>query len=196
MARRLGLMGGTFDPIHHGHLLAAEEARCALTLEQVLFMPAGRPWQKQDDAVTPGEQRLEMAQLAVDDNPFFEVSRVELERDGPTYTIDTLRAMRERQPDDDLYFITGADAISQILTWKRPEEALELATFVAVTRPGHELDELHSLGSPERIVLLEIPALAISSTDIRRRVAEGRPIRYLVPDAVAGYIADHGLYKT
>ncbi len=186
-------MGGTFDPIHHGHLLAAEEARHAEQLERVLFVPAGAPWQKRDEAVTPSEKRWEMAKLATDDNPFFEVSRIELDREGPTYTIDTLRMMREIQPEDDLYFITGADAISQILTWKRPEEALELATFVAVTRPGHELDDLRSLGS--RVVVLEIPALAISSTDIRRRASEGRPIRYLVPDVVARYIADHGLYK-
>lgn len=188
-------MGGTFDPIHHGHLLAAEEARHALGLERVLFVPAGVPWQKQDMVVTPGELRFAMAELAVEDNPFFEVSRIELEREGPTYTIETLRAMHERRPEQELYFITGADAISQILTWKRPEEALELATFVAVTRPGHELDDLRSIGSSDRIVVLEIPALAISSTDIRKRVSEGRPIRYLVPDAVARYIADNGLYK-
>lgn len=188
-------MGGTFDPIHHGHLVAAEEARYALGLERVLFIPAGQPWQKERGVVTPAEQRFEMTKLATDEDPFFEVSRVELDRSGPTYTIDTLRAMRELRPGDDLYFITGADAISQILTWKRPEEALELATFVAVTRPGHELDDLRSLGAEDRIVVLEIPALAISSTDIRRRVAEGRPIRYLVPEAVARYIADQGLYR-
>ncbi|HYZ93879.1 MAG TPA: nicotinate-nucleotide adenylyltransferase [Actinomycetota bacterium] len=189
-------MGGTFDPIHHGHLLAAEEARHAFSLDKVLFVPAGNPWQKDDKDVTPGEQRLEMTKLATDGNPSFEVSRLELDREGPTYTIDTLRAVREQQPDDELFFITGADAISQILTWKDPSDVLDLATFVAVTRPGHRLDDAGSQGAGERIVVLEIPALAISSTDIRRRVAEGRPIRYLVPDAVARYIADHGLYKT
>jgi nicotinate-nucleotide adenylyltransferase len=193
--KKTGLMGGTFDPIHHGHLVAAEEARYALGLERVLFIPAGQPWQKERGVVTPGAQRFEMTKLATDDNPSFEVSRVELDREGPTYTIDTLRAMRGLRPGDDLYFITGADAISQILTWKRPEDALELATFVAVTRPGHEMDDLRSLGAEDRIVVLEIPALAISSTDIRRRVAEGRPIRYLVPDAVARYIADQRLYR-
>ena len=193
---KIGLMGGTFDPIHNGHLVAAEEARYALGLESVLFIPAGQPWQKDRTEVTPGEQRLEMTQLATDDNSFFEVSRLELDREGPTYTIETLRAIREMGSEtDELYFITGADAILQILSWKRPDEALELATFVAVTRPGHELGDLRSVGVEDRIVVLEIPALAISSTDIRRRVREGRPIRYLVPDAVARYIADQGLYR-
>jgi nicotinate-nucleotide adenylyltransferase len=191
---KIGLMGGTFDPIHHGHLLAAEEARHAFDLDRVLFIPAGSPWQKDDKTVTPGEQRFEMTKLATADNPAFDVSRVELDREGPTYTIDTLRTMREHQPDGELFFITGADAISQILTWKDPSEVLELATFVAVTRPGHNLDDLRSANADDRIVVLEIPALAISSTDIRSRVSEGRPIRYLVPDAVARYIADHGLY--
>lgn len=192
---KIGLMGGTFDPIHHGHLLAAEEVRHALGLDKVLFVPAGNPWQKDGTAVTPGEQRLEMTKLATDDNPSFDVSRVELDREGPTYTIDTLRAVREQQPDDELFFITGADAISQILTWKDPSEVLDLATFVAVTRPGHRLDDQRWMGADDRVVVLEIPALAISSTDVRRRVAEGRPIRYLVPDVVAGYIEDHGLYR-
>lgn len=189
-------MGGTFDPIHHGHLFAAEEARHALGLHRVVFVPAGRPWQKDRADVTPGEQRYEMTKLATDDNPFFEVSHTELDREGPTYTIDTLRAIREDRPDvDELYFITGADAIQQILSWKRPEEALELATFVAVSRPGHDLGVIESLEVGDSIVRLEIPALAISSTDIRARVAEGRPIRYLVPDAVARYIAERGLYR-
>lgn len=195
-AARLGLMGGTFDPIHYGHLVAAEEARVALGLERVLFIPAGTPWQKERRSVTPAEQRYEMTKLAADDNEFFEISRVEMEHEGPTYTIETLRMMRETLgTETGLYFVTGADAILQILTWKDPKEALELATFVAVSRPGHDLHELSELGVSDRVMRLEIPALAISSTDIRRRVAEGRPIRYLVPEQVRRYIEEQGLYR-
>jgi len=185
-------MGGTFDPIHHGHLVAAEEARVALELSRVLFIPAGRPWQKERHDVTAGSHRLAMTRLAIEDNPCFEVSTIELDREGLTYTIDTLRTVHEQHPADDLYFITGADAMLQILTWKDPDEILELARFVAVTRPGHDLGDLRERG--ERIVILEIPALAISSTDIRERVASGRPIRYLVPDQVRRYIDEQGLY--
>lgn len=184
-------MGGTFDPIHHGHLVAAEEVRSALDLSRVLFIPAGHPWQK-DRSVTPGPHRLEMTRLATTDNPFFEVSTIDLDREGPTYTIDTLRAVHREYLGDELFFITGADAISQILTWKDPDEILQLARFVAVTRPGHDLGDLREHG--ERIVILEIPALAISSTDIRERVAAGRPIRYLVPDQVRRYIDEQSLY--
>jgi len=190
MSAWLGLMGGTFDPIHHGHLVAAEEARYAFELERVLFIPAGHPWQKKRH-VAPAEERYEMALLATRDNDAFEVSRIEIDRDGPTYTVDTLHSLRKEQPDAQLFFITGADAILEILSWKDPDEALSLATFVAVTRPGYELERLPS----RDIEVLEIPALAISSTDIRRRVAAGRPIRYLVPDAVAAHIADRGLYR-
>jgi nicotinate-nucleotide adenylyltransferase len=192
---RIGLMGGTFDPIHHGHLVAAEETRHALPLDRVVFVPAGHPWQKSHADVTPATHRYEMVRLATRDNDAFEVSRVDLEREGPTYTIDTLRAVRSERPDDELFFITGADAILEILTWKDPEEALELATFVGVTRPGHELGELAALGVAERVIVLEIAALAISSTDIRLRVSEGRPVRYLVPGEVKAYIEEHGLYR-
>ena len=182
-------MGGTFDPIHHGHLVAAEEARYAFSLDRVLFIPAGQPWQKERH-VAPAEERYEMTVLATKDNPAFEVSRLEIERDGPTYTVDTLRELHLQIPDAELFFITGADAILEILSWKDPHDALELATFVAVTRPGYLLDKLPS----HEIAVLEIPALAISSTDIRARVAEGRPIRYLAPDAVAAHIKVRGLY--
>lgn len=188
-------MGGTFDPIHHGHLVAAEETRCAFDLEQVVFVPAGRPWQKAGDEVSAAEERREMVEAATDGNPAFEVSRSEIDRGGPTYTIDTLRDFSGS--DRELYFITGADAILQILTWREPEEAARLATFVAVSRPGYDLGRLSSLDERirRRVETLEIPALAISSTDIRRRVAEDRPIRYLVPDAVERYIREHGLYR-
>lgn len=193
---RIGVMGGTFDPIHHGHLVAAEEARHAFDLELVLFVPVGDPWQKADQNVSPAADRVEMVRLAIADNSAFDISCVDVDREGPTYTIDTLRSLADVHASADLFFITGADAILEILTWKDPDEALALATFVAVTRPGHDLAGLHELGIEERVVMLEIPALAISSTDIRARVAAGRPIRYLVPIAVERYIAEHGLYRT
>ena len=192
---RVGIMGGTFDPIHHGHLVAAEETRHRLSLDAVLFVPTGDPWQKSHSGVSPAADRLRMVELAIADNQAFEASRVEIDREGPTYTIDTLRALREERGADELFFITGADAILEILSWKEPDEALGLATFVAVTRPGYDLSRLGSLPELERVVVVEIPALAISSTDIRRRVADGWPIRYLVPASVASYIAEHGLYR-
>ena len=194
MTLRLGVMGGTFDPIHHGHLVAAEEARHALRLDRVLFVPAGAPWQKSDSTISSSSDRLEMVELAIGDNTAFEASRLEIDRAGPTYTIDTLRTFREQRPGAELFFVTGADATLEILSWKQPDEALGLATFVAVTRPGYDLARLGSLPELDRVVVLEIPALAISSTDIRRRVFEGRPIRYLVPNAVASYIEQRGLY--
>jgi nicotinate-nucleotide adenylyltransferase len=187
-------MGGTFDPIHHGHLVAAEEVRYAFALDKVVFVPAGHPWQKSEAQVTPAELRYEMTRLATADETAFEVSRVEIEREGPTFTVDTLREYGRCAPGAELYFITGSDAILQILTWKDADAALDLATFVAVTRPTHEVGGL-TPSLRERISILEIPALAISSTDIRRRVAEGRPIRYLVPDAVAAFIDEHRLYR-
>lgn len=197
MLRRVGIMGGTFDPIHHGHLVAAEESHYALELDRVVFVPAGRPWQKRAD-LTPAELRFQMVKLATDGNPAFEVSAMEIEREGPTYTVDTLRDFRARcDPGVALFFITGADAILEILTWKEPDEALDLATFVAVSRPGYDIGRLDRLGPAVkgRVVTLEIPALAISSTGIRRRVAEGRPIRYLVPDTVVRFVDEHALYR-
>lgn len=194
--RRIGVMGGTFDPIHHGHLVAAEEARHALGLDRVLFVPAGVPWQKSDRTISTAADRLAMVQLAISDNDAFEASSVDIDREGTTYTIDTLRALRAADADASFFFITGADAILQILTWKDPHEMLSLATFVAVTRPGHDLGGLRALGLGEGVVTLEIPALAISSSDIRGRVAEGRPIRYLLPASVAAYVADHELYAS
>lgn len=190
-------MGGTFDPIHTGHLVTAEAARHAFSLDRVSFLPAGVPWQKQAREVAPVEDRYLMAIIATAPNPAFEVSRLEIDRNGPTYTRDSLTTIREAQPDSELFFITGADAILQILTWKDPEALLELATFVAATRPGYDLSELEATipgGLADRVKRFEIPALAISSTDIRARVREGRPIRYLVPDGVAAHIYKAGLY--
>jgi nicotinate-nucleotide adenylyltransferase len=188
---RLGVMGGTFDPIHHGHLVAASEVASAFNLDGVLFVPTGEPWQK--SKVTDGEHRYLMSVIATASNPRFTVSRVDIDRDGPTYTIDTLKDVQKAFPEAELFFITGADAIKQILQWKDVEQIWPLAHFVAVTRPGHLL-ELPP--APEgAISVLEIPALAISSTDVRSRVAEGNPVWYLVPDGVVQYIGKHNLYQ-
>ncbi|KAA9086801.1 nicotinate-nucleotide adenylyltransferase [Microbacterium radiodurans] len=191
-APRIGVMGGTFDPIHHGHLVAASEVAQSFDLDEVVFVPTGTPWQK--SFVSPGEDRYLMTVIATASNPMFTVSRVDIDRDGPTYTIDTLRDLKAQRPDADFFFITGADAIAQILSWRDHDELWELAHFVAVSRPGHTLS---SAGLPsEDVSLLEIPALAISSTDCRARVGRGHPVWYLVPDGVVQYIAKHHLYRS
>ncbi|QPE03425.1 nicotinate-nucleotide adenylyltransferase [Microbacterium schleiferi] len=191
-ARRIGVMGGTFDPIHHGHLVAASEVADSFGLDEVVFVPTGKPWQKHD--VTESEHRYLMTVIATASNPRFSVSRVDIDRQGPTYTIDTLRDLQRLNPDADLYFITGADAITQILSWRNHDELWELAHFVAVSRPGHVLN---TDGLPvEDVSQLEIPALAISSTDCRERVRAGHPVWYLVPDGVVQYIAKHHLYRS
>jgi nicotinate-nucleotide adenylyltransferase len=190
---RIGVMGGTFDPIHHGHLVAASEVAARYDLDEVVFVPTGQPTFKLDQKVTPAEHRYLMTVIATASNPRFTVSRVDVDRAGVTYTVDTLRDLRAARPDVDHYFITGADAIEQILRWKDADEVFRMARFVAVTRPGHHLS---IAGLPEdRVSELEIPALAISSTDIRIRAAAGQPVWYLVPDGVVQYIAKHGLYR-
>ncbi|MCA5893700.1 nicotinate-nucleotide adenylyltransferase [Isoptericola sp. NEAU-Y5] len=190
---RLGVMGGTFDPIHHGHLVAASEAASVLDLDEVVFVPTGKPTFKQHQRVTAAEDRYLMTVIATAANPQFTVSRVDIDRPGLTYTVDTLRDLHAQHPDADLYFISGADAIEQILTWKDAAQLWEMAHFVAVTRPGHQLtvDGLPADG----VTTLEVPALAISSTDCRRRAQAGQPVWYLVPDGVVQYIAKHGLYR-
>nr|WP_308196912.1 nicotinate-nucleotide adenylyltransferase [Sinomonas terrae] len=187
---RLGVMGGTFDPIHHGHLVAASEVASKFGLDEVVFVPTGEPWQKSSRRVSLAEHRYLMTVIATASNPRFTVSRVDIERPGPTYTIDTLRDLRAERPEADLYFITGADAMAQIVGWKDVDELWSLAHFVGVTRPGHELPDL---GRAE-VSLLEVPAMAISSTDCRARVASHEPVWYLVPDGVVQYIAKYGLY--
>jgi nicotinate-nucleotide adenylyltransferase len=197
MSRRIGVMGGTFDPIHHGHLVAAEEARWQFDLDEVVFVPTGRPWQK-PVGVSPAEDRFQMTMIATASNPDFTVSRVDIDHQGPTYTVDTLGRLRDQYPEDTrLFFITGADAVLQILTWKEPGQVLAQAEFIAATRPGFDLDRLVSQvpGAAGRVHRMEIPALAISSSDIRARVARGAPIQYLVPDGVARYILEHALYR-
>ena len=186
-------MGGTFDPIHHGHLVAASEVAERFALHEVVFVPTGRPWQKEGREVSAPEHRYLMTVVATASNPRFTVSRVDVDREGVTYTIDTLRDLAAQRPGDELYFITGADALAQILSWKDSTELFSLAHFVGVTRPGHVLDDP---GLPQgRVTLMEVPAMAISSTDCRARVASGLPVWYLVPDGVVQYIAKHSLYR-
>ncbi|MDN5760175.1 MAG: nicotinate-nucleotide adenylyltransferase [Tomitella sp.] len=193
-------MGGTFDPIHHGHLVAASEVADLFGLDEVVFVPTGNPWQKSARKVSHAEDRYLMTVVATASNPRFSVSRVDIDRPGTTYTVDTLRDLRDQHGDAEMYFITGADAISSILTWQRWEELFELAKFVGVTRPGYELDVgpleeiLH--GHPaDTVSVVEIPALAISSTECRERAARSRPVWYLVPDGVVQYIAKRNLYR-
>ncbi|KJL17389.1 nicotinate-nucleotide adenylyltransferase [Microbacterium azadirachtae] len=191
-APRIGVMGGTFDPIHHGHLVAASEVAHSFGLDEVIFVPTGQPWQK--SGVSDSEHRYLMTVIATASNPSFTVSRVDIDRDGPTYTIDTLRDLKAQRPDAEFFFITGADAVAQILSWRDHDELWDLAHFVAVSRPGHVLstDGLPS----DDVSQLEVPALAISSTDCRSRVREGDPVWYLVPDGVVQYIAKHHLYRS
>jgi nicotinate-nucleotide adenylyltransferase len=189
---RLGVMGGTFDPIHHGHLVAASEVQALFGLDEVVFVPTGEPWQKDDRHVSPAEHRYLMTVIATASNPRFTVSRVDIDRGGLTYTIDTLRDLHALRPNDELFFITGADALAQILSWKDAEELFELAHFIGVTRPGHELSDK---GLPvHRVTLQEVPAMAISSTDCRARVERAEPVWYLVPDGVVQYINKYRLY--
>ncbi|MFM1784994.1 MAG: hypothetical protein RLZZ108_18 [Actinomycetota bacterium] len=188
---RLGVMGGTFDPIHHGHLVAASEVASVFNLDEVIFVPTGQPWQKGE--VTEGEHRYLMSVIATASNPRFKVSRVDIDRDGPTYTVDTLTDIKAAYPEAELFFITGADAVAQILAWKDVDKIWELAHFIAVSRPGHKL-EIPDVptGAIETLV---IPALAISSTDVRNRVKTKKPVWYLVPDGVVQYIGKHNLYS-
>lgn len=189
--RRLGVMGGTFDPIHHGHLVAASEVAAVFELDEVVFVPTGRPWQKSDRDVTDSEHRYLMTVVATASNPRFTVSRVDIDRPGPTYTIDTLRDLRRMRPEAELFFITGADAMEQIMSWKDIDELWSLAHFVGVTRPGHVLPDL----GRSDVSLLEVPAMAISSTTCRDRVKTDLPVWYLVPDGVVQYIAKYELYN-
>jgi nicotinate-nucleotide adenylyltransferase len=197
---RLGIMGGTFDPVHFGHLVAAEEALVQFNLDKVVFMPTGRPVRKTHRHVSSAEDRYLMTVIATASNPDFEVSRLEIDRPGATYTIDTILQLREiHGPRAELFFISGADAVREILTWKDADRIAEMCTFIAATRPGFDA-EIGSLESREgvpapRVEAMEVPALAISSSDIRARVSARRPVRYLLPEAVAAYIEKNGLYR-
>ena len=193
MTVRLGVMGGTFDPIHHGHLVAASEVAHLYSLDEVVFVRTGQPWQKSGVPVSLAEDRYLMTVSATSSNPDFDVSRMEIDRPGLTYTVDTLRDMRAEFPEADLFFITGADAIAEVLSWKDSGELTSLAHFVGVSRPGHDL-RVDTLPA-ESVTVLEVPALAISSSDCRARVAQGNSVWYLVPDGVVQYIAKHKLYE-
>nr|WP_245628505.1 nicotinate-nucleotide adenylyltransferase [Fervidicola ferrireducens] len=200
--KRIGIMGGTFDPIHFGHLVTAEEARINFELDKVIFVPTGNPPHKKDYEVTEPEHRYLMTALATNSNPFFEVSRIEIERKGYSYTVDTLNQLVEIYgKDTSLFFISGADAVLDILTWKNIKGVLDVCTFIAATRPGYpikklkdKLEEIKKLYGKD-VYLLEVTAIAISSTEIRRRVKEGRSIKYLVPEGVEEYILKNGLYR-
>ena len=188
-------MGGTFDPVHHGHLSAANEVLDRYDLEEVVFVPTGAPWQKSQREVSPAEDRYLMTVVATASNPRFSVSRIEVDRPGPTYTIDTLRDLKVDYPDAELFFITGADALAQILGWQAADELFSLAHFVGVSRPGYEPVDVTAFPDGA-VTLLEVPALAISSSDCRLRVAGGHPVYYLVPDGVVQYIDKRRLYPS
>lgn len=197
---RLGVFGGTFDPIHHGHLVAAEEVRAQLALDKVLFVPAGLPPHKLDNDISPAQHRVAMIQLAIASNPGFGLSRVDVEREGPCFTVDTLALLqREWGEEAELYFIMGMDSLSEILTWKDPQRLIRLARIVVVGRPGF-LADMEALeqalpGAAQHIQIVDAPRFEVSSSDIRRRVREGLPIRYQVPTAVEAYIREYGLYS-
>ena len=198
---RIGVMGGTFDPVHYGHLVSAEEALVQFALDRVVFMPTGHPVRKTHRSVSSAEDRYLMTVIATASNQSFGVSRMEIDRPGETYTVDTMTALREvHGPQAELYFITGADAVREILSWRGAERLADLCTIIAATRPGFDADLL--AGMPKgaavrlpKVEYMEIPALAISSSDIRARVATGRPIGYLLPQDVASYIEKNGLYR-
>jgi nicotinate-nucleotide adenylyltransferase len=199
----VGIMGGTFDPIHYGHLVIAEGARVEYDLSEVIFIPSGMPPHKRDQTISNAEDRYRMTMLATQDNPHFSVSRVEIDRPGPSFAVDTIRTMKEMYgPDVDLYFITGADAILQILSWKDVGSLISMCHFVAATRPGYSLTWLREIIARIRerhqsdfsVQYMEVPGLMISSTDIRQRVRSGLPIRYLLPEIVESYIRTHRLY--
>lgn len=199
-------MGGTFNPIHYGHLVTAEEARIQFNLDRVLFIPTGDPPHKEGQKITNAQQRYLMTVMATGSNPYFYVSRMEIDRPQPSYTMDTVKDLHEVYKDSQIFFITGTDAVLDILTWKNPAEILNLCIFIAATRPGYELDRLNNIKKRlkdelgiadinEKIHIIKIPALAISSTDIRNRVRTGKPIRYLLPEGVANHIYKMGFYK-
>ena len=199
--KALGIMGGTFDPIHYGHLVTAEAARYAFGLERVIFVPAAHPPHKEGRRISLTNDRYLMTVLATMTNPAFEVSQVEIERGGPSYTIETMRHFRSRHPEADLHFITGGDAILEICTWEQSPDLFKMCQFIAATRPGYPLGALEGLRETlgdaafRRIHRLEVPALAISSSEIRRRVAAGQPVKYLLPESVENYITKHNLYR-
>ncbi len=198
---QIGVFGGTFDPIHLGHLIVAEEAAVRLNLNPVLFVPAGQPWLKEHRAITAVEHRIAMVKLAIANNPKFELSTIEIERPGPSYTIDTMRFLQAKFGSQaKLFFILGWDSLMDLPRWKEPLELIKACTLVAVPRQNYVKSELDSLdrvipGIVSKVILLDMPIIGISSSEIRKRIAEGGSIRYWVPEAVERYIIEHGLYR-
>lgn len=198
---RVAVLGGTFDPIHLGHLAAAQGVLHLTGVERVIFLPNRQPPHKQGQPVTPAEHRAAMVRLAIADNPAFGFSDLELRRPGPSYTIETVRALAAAHPDWEPAFVIGLDSLLEIRTWREWETLLQSVDFFVVTRPGHDLAAAHRLLAElgprltARVRLLEIPGVAVASADLRRLAAQGYPLRYLVPDPVARYIAEHGLYR-
>lgn len=191
---RLGIMGGTFDPIHIGHLILAETARQQLHLDKVRFIPAGDPWRKAGRVISPAAHRLAMTRLAVQDNDAFEVDDVEIRREGATYTIDTLQEIRGTlNPDDEIYFIAGEDSLADLPNWREPEAIFELACMAVARREG--VSELVNIVPPNRVIWLEMPYIGISATRLREAAMAGESLRYQVPPAVEAYIRDEGLYS-
>ncbi len=198
---RIGLVGGTFDPVHLGHLAMAEEARVQLALDRVMFLPAGQPWMKEGQPLSPVEDRVQMLRLAIASNPHFQLCLEEVDRDGPTYTVDTLtKLLEELRPETRLFFIVGQDAMQDFHRWKEPQKVMDLCTLVVVERPGQAAVDLAAIagGNPsakDRLQVMSMPPMGISSTEVRRRAAAGVSLRYLVPDAVAEHIEERGLYR-
>jgi nicotinate-nucleotide adenylyltransferase len=196
---RLGILGGAFNPPHLGHLVCAQEAVSQLSLDRVDFMPTANPPHREIDQDPGAQTRLDLCEAAVSDDERFTVSRMELDREGPSYTVDTLRALHEQSPDDELFLLLGGDQAAALPDWHEPEEVLRLATVAAVERAGFSRNgigiTIGRLAGAERVVFLDMPAIQVSSTLIRRRLGAGKPIRYLVPDAVGAMIADKGLYE-
>ena len=197
---KIGLLGGTFDPIHMGHLLIAEDAREGLGLDTVVFIPAGRPWLKADQSVTDSGHRLAMVELAVSANPHFRVSDIEVRRPGPTYTVDTLEQLRkEYSSNTEIFLILGMDSLNELARWRSPERLFDFCAVVGISRPGQDdidKDKLEAIvaGASDKVVLVAGPSIGISGTEIRNRVAHGKSIKYRVPEAVESYILEHGLY--
>lgn len=198
---RIGIFGGTFDPIHNGHLIVAEHVRAEMDLDQVLFIPAGRPWFKEGETLTDAHRRLEMVRLAIADNPHFAVSDMEVRRDGPTYTFDTLTELRGEMGEGvGLYIILGVDALNELHRWRRPCDVLDMATVIGIARPGAgtvDRTALESIrdGASGEVVILDGPLIDISAADVRRRMAEGQSVEGMVPRAVEEYAERHSLYK-
>ena len=196
----IGVLGGTFDPVHNGHLIVAEEVKTRLNLVEIIFVPAGQPWLKAAKPISPAEHRLQMLRLAIADKPYFKLSTIEIERTGPSYTIDTITELRDKfGSEDELFFILGWDSLAELPQWREPSRLIKMCYLVAVPRPGYPRPKLKTLeviirGLSQRVMLMKKPEIDISASAIRERVARGLSIRHLVPEPVNRYIKEHRLY--